>query len=152
VAPGSWPEASELPDPPIIAATGLIVSSGAFWAADRCIRLGRNRSFIALIVVGIAALIASLAADIWSQWQTGLRPDASGYAAMVYANAALQAQIVAAVFCMALFTTFRAATGRVDARRRVAFDNLALFWLFALGQSTLGLLLTHGFPRIAAAL
>ncbi len=152
VVPDVWPRPDSLPGLPVLAVSGLAASAVALWAADRCVRLGRRGAFIGLVAVGVVALIASLAADIWSQWHAGIRPDTSGYTAMVYANAVLQAQIVAAVFCMALFAAFRAATGRVDSLRRVAFDNLALFWLFALGQGALGLLLTHGFPRMAAAL
>jgi cytochrome c oxidase subunit I+III len=37
--------------------------------------------------------------------------------------------------------------GRLDVRRRVVFDNLAILWLYTIGQSLLGLLLVHGFPR-----
>jgi hypothetical protein len=34
-------------------------------------------------------------------------------------------------------------------RTRVVFDNLSLLWHYAVGQGLFGLLLVHGFPRIA---
>jgi cytochrome c oxidase subunit I+III len=70
---------------------------------------------------------------------------------MVYANAALQAQTVGAVVVMALFAGARIMLGRLDRVRRVVFDNLALFWAYAIGQAALGLVLTHGFPRLVGS-
>jgi cytochrome c oxidase subunit I+III len=48
------------------------------------------------------------------------------------------------------FAIARGLTGRLDRKRRVVFDNLGLLYHYTVGQSLLGLLLVHGFPRLAA--
>jgi cytochrome c oxidase subunit I+III len=135
---------------PALSAGLLLVSGAALAVANRM--LGRDKRAAAAIgwsiVLGVAALIASLGLDLWSQWQTELRPSASGYGAIVYMAGFLQFEIVAAVAIMAGFALARLATGRLDGARRVVFDNLALLWGYAIGQGLLGLLLTHGFPRL----
>jgi len=146
VSPATWPTTPiSMPSWPV---TCLIVSGVALAAATRL--LGSSRLLFALaLACGIGALLVGLALDAWTQWQSGLRPSASGYAAMVYANAVLQAQIAGVVTAMGAFTLARLVAGRLDADRRVVFDNLALLWGYAIGEAALGLLLTHGFPRVA---
>ena len=152
VSPQGWPSADALPDAPgPAAAAGLLVASGlALAAASRVLsRKDRFRGALAaLVAFGVITLVAALALDIWTQWRGGLRPEASGYAAMVYANAVLQGQIVAAIVVMAGFMLARLAAGRLDGSRRVVFDNLAILWWYAVGQGLVGLALTHGFPRL----
>jgi cytochrome c oxidase subunit I+III len=151
VSPQAWATAAPSGMSWPAAAAGLLIASGlALAAADRMLgRAGLSRTALAAFVVaGVAALLAALALDICSQWRSGLRPEASGYGAIVYASAVLQAQIVAAIIVMAGFTLARLARGRLDAERRVVFDNLSLLWLYAIGQGIAGLLLTHGFPRL----
>ena len=46
------------------------------------------------------------------------------------------------------FTLARYVTGKLDAERRVTFENTALLTYYTAGQGLLGLLLIHGFPRI----
>ncbi len=104
-----------------------------------------------MVLLGVSALLAALCIDALSHWRAGLRPQSDSHAAMVYANAALQAQIVGAVVVMALFAVARMLLGRLDRIRRVVFDNLVLFWAYAIGQAALGLVLTHGFPRLVGA-
>jgi cytochrome c oxidase subunit I+III len=102
------------------------------------------------LLAGILLLVGGPGLDILGQWQAGMRPDQSGYTAILYANAVLQFEITAAVTVMALFAVARAWAGRLDRVRRVVFDNLALFWLYLIGQSVLGIALTHGFPRVVS--
>lgn len=83
-------------------------------------------------------------------WNDGLRPDASSYGALVFGNACLQAQIALFVAAMGAFAGARALAGKLDATRRIVFDNCALLWLYAIGQSAFGLMLVHGFPRMVA--
>jgi cytochrome c oxidase subunit I+III len=152
VVPQGWPSAQELPGAiwPAVSGAMLLASGGTLWVAHRMLgqRKANNAAIVALITGGQVILIASLALDMWSQWQAGLRPDASGYGAIVYASGVLQFEIVAAVLAMAGFALARLFTGRLDGHRRVVFDNLALFWLYAIGQGLFGLILTHGFPRL----
>lgn len=153
VASQFWPKSADLPALSVVTPAALLLASGALLEAARRLLDGKgNRpSLIAvLLVLGAAALAGALCIDILQHWQTGLRPRASGYAAMVYANAALQAQIAGAVLLAAAFAAVRLLAGRIDRIRRVVFDNLALLWAYALGQAAFGLLLTHGFPRLVA--
>jgi cytochrome c oxidase subunit I+III len=69
---------------------------------------------------------------------------------MVYMGAVLQGQVAFAVLIMCLFAAARLAAGRLDAKRRVTFDNAALLYYYAAGQGLFGLLLLHGFPRLLA--
>ena len=149
VAPHHWPPNAPLPSPywSTLSAVLLLASGVALWLAGRPAGFGRA-SMPVLVLLGPLALVAALAIDVWAQWQVGLRPQASGYGAMVFTSAFLQAEIIASVLIMSLFTCARWATGRLDQARRVVFDNLALMWWYAIGQGLLGLLLTHGFPRL----
>jgi cytochrome c oxidase subunit I+III len=136
----SWPAAS----------AALLVVSGVMLAVARHRLGGQTASIAGLIIAGVIALIAALGVDIWSQWQSGLRADASAYGAIVYTSSVLQSEIVVPVFIMAGFALARLLTGRLDAVRRAVFDNLALLWGYAIGQGLVGLLLTHGFPRLVS--
>src|SRR3546814_12073866 len=64
-----------------------------------------------------------------------------------YTTGLLQLEIVLAVVIMAAFMLARLAAGRLDAQRRVVFDNLALLWSYAAVQGLVGLALTHGLDR-----
>jgi cytochrome c oxidase subunit I+III len=103
-----------------------------------------------LIAVAALALFAALAIDLVGHWQLGLRPNASGYGAMVYLAAFLQLQVVAAVLIMALFAVARVLTDQVSVARRVIIDNTAILLHYAVAQGMLGLALVHGFPRLVA--
>ncbi|SEG10925.1 cytochrome c oxidase subunit I [Bosea lathyri] len=155
VSPQTWPQASALPSPwsPLGPLAAFAISGMLLLGAHRL--LSRKdvpqAGLCILIGLGVLALLAGLALDGLSHWRSGLRPQASGYAAMVYANVALQLQIAGPVVVMAGFAIARALAGRLTAVRRVVFDNLSLFWAYAIGQSLFGLLLTHGFPRMVAS-
>ncbi|HEV7320982.1 MAG TPA: cytochrome ubiquinol oxidase subunit I, partial [Ensifer sp.] len=154
VAPKFWPRSAQLPAlAAMLAPAALLILSLVLLEASR--RLldsgsGRHGFIAALLLLGAIALVGALGADVLQHWHAGLRPQASGYAGMVYANAALQAQIAGAVLLTAGFAAARLATGQVDRVRRVVFDNLALLWAYSLGQAAFGLVLTYGFPRLVA--
>lgn len=149
VAPQSWPN-SERALPPARWAFGAAALLGAsavsIFVAGKV--LGRSRAgFAAFIVLSLLALIAALANEFLGHWSTGLRPDASGYAALVYMASALQFELVAAIVILGLFVLARCVAGRLDTERRVTYESLALLTYYAVGQGLLGLLLIHGFPR-----
>ena len=104
--------------------------------------------FNILIGLGVVALTGAGAVEIMSQWQAGLRQDADAHGAMVYMAAFLQLKLTLPILVMAGFAVARSLTGNLDRRRRGVYDNLALFWHYAVGQSLFGLLLIHGFPRL----
>jgi cytochrome c oxidase subunit I+III len=128
----------------------LVLSGTAVLAAGRVLgcRSVPGGSFVALILLAAVTLSASLILEIHGHWRSGLRADASSYGAMVYFGAFLQLELVLPLIVMAGFVLARLGAGRLDRIRRVTFDNLALLWLYTVGQGLLGLLLVHGFPRL----
>jgi cytochrome c oxidase subunit I+III len=154
VSPQVWPGT----DGPAMPAIGLPFASGvllllsgiAILAAGRVLanRAVPGIPFITLLLFAAAAVSAALALEIHGHWQTGLRPDASSYGAMVYVGAFLQLELVLSLIVMAGFVLARLLAGRLDRVRRVTFDNFALLWHYSVGQGLLGLLLLHGFPRL----
>jgi len=134
-------------------AASAYVGAGLLGLSAACVGvagkvLARSRTgFAALVLIALLALPAALGLEVAAHWRSGLRPQASGYAALVYLAAVLQLQIVVAVVVTGAYTLTRLAMGRLSASRRVTFDTLALLSYYAAGQGMLGLLLVHGFPR-----
>jgi cytochrome c oxidase subunit I+III len=79
---------------------------------------------------------------------TGLRPAENAYGAMVYLGTVLFSQLAFTLVIMGVFTLARHLAGKLDAVRRVTFDNYMLLYHYAVAQSLLGLALVHGFPRL----
>jgi cytochrome c oxidase subunit I+III len=111
--------------------------------------ISRSRiGFVSLVLVAMLALGGGLGTEIAGHWQSGLRADASGYAALVYLASALQLQIIVATIIVGFLTIVRVLARKLSAARRVTFDVLMLLSYYAVGQGLVGLLLVHGFPRI----
>jgi cytochrome c oxidase subunit I+III len=130
----------------LLAGSGAAVALGgrALAVSDR---LGQWPVCWALLVA-VALLGASLAAELLSQWQAGLRPQDSGYAAVVYMVSTLQGVFVATLAIMAFFTIARSMTGRLNAVRRGTYDNTLLLWYYAVGQGLIGIAMVHLSPRL----
>jgi cytochrome c oxidase subunit I+III len=125
----------------------------AFLGANRWLPPAGTRAILpamAGVLLGCAALVAAVTVEIAGHWQTGLRPEATAYGAMVYLAGLLAAQVVAAVVLMGLFTVARLVAGRTDRECRNTFDHTALLAYYAAAQTVLGLALVHGFPRLVA--
>jgi cytochrome c oxidase subunit I+III len=154
VSPRVWPKPEALPVSlwPVLAGAMLIASAAAGLAASRMVpaQKASGAGFVALIGIGISALIAASAVEAFAHWRSGLRPDADAHAAMVAMTSFLQAQVVVPVFLWGCFIVARLFAGHIDTVHRATVDNLMLLWLYAAGQGLLGLLLVHGFPRVAA--
>jgi cytochrome c oxidase subunit I+III len=152
VYPQSWPQYEARPVPPLVFASGalLAVASVAMIAASYALsmRVVRRFKVMLLLLVAASAVAASLAIEIAGHWEAGLRPTASGYAAMVYMASFLQLQVVVAVVIMALFVAVRVVWHRVDGVRRATFDSTALLAHYAVAQGLASLALVHGFPRL----
>jgi cytochrome c oxidase subunit I+III len=154
VSPQVWPAEGTASLPgwlwPLASALLLAASAGAIWSAGRILGGETLRKSVAggLVVLGTIALCTALGIEVAGHWQSGLRPQASGYSAMVYLAAFLQFELVAALVIMAAFLLARLAAGRLNNVGRVTFDNTALLWYYTVTQGLLGLLLVHGFPRI----
>ncbi|HQS08537.1 MAG: cytochrome c oxidase subunit I [Rhizobiales bacterium 24-66-13] len=150
VAPQGWPSATQMPAPPWLAA-GLLIASGLLLAAAHAaLRSGRGGRMVvaAGLLLGCAALSGALLMGGLPFWQRGFRPDANAFGALTFTASLLQLQIVAGVVVISLFACARLIAGRLDAARRVVLDNLSLLWVYAIAQGLIGLLLTHGFPRL----
>ncbi|WEX75677.1 cytochrome c oxidase subunit I [Sinorhizobium numidicum] len=154
VSPDVWAPAGS-PAPPAI---GWPLSSGALllggsaivWLASRSLhRVSASRVLTsAALLLSLACLTGAFALEIEGHLVTGLGPDDNAYGAMVYLGAVLFGQLVFALVIMGLFTMARHLAGKLDAQRRVTFDNYMLLYHYTVGQSLLGLALTHGFPRL----
>ena len=150
VAPQFW-AASGTGGTPALHAWGaailLIMAAGAMFAADKVLASARAGLFAILVCASSAFLLLALGLEIAGHWGSGLRPDVSGYAALIYLASALQLQIVAATAVMAGVVLARLVYGRLSHARRVTFEALALLTYYCAGQGLLGLLVVHGFPR-----
>ncbi len=150
VAPRAWPgaDAPDLPGPgwPAFSAFLAFASLAAIEFARRLIGSDRVRRAAMLLTLALLALVAGLGLDTLALLQTGLRPTRSAYAALVYANTGLNAQLVFALAIMASYAVARIFAARLTAVRRVTFDCLWLLWVYTAGQFIFGLVLVHGFP------
>jgi cytochrome c oxidase subunit I+III len=150
VSPQAW-RAAVLPAAgyPACALLLLIASSIAIvWAGRLLSDRTSDWLWSAIIAAASLMLVAAMAVDGYAQWQTGLRPADSGYTAMVSMNLFLQLMLVACLVVMAGFAMARRFTRQLNTQRRVVYENLMLLWHYTVAQSALGLLLTHGFPRV----
>ncbi len=156
VSPQVWPAATGQRLPvaswPAASATAFMVGSVAMAFSGQM--LARAREYGDWPVrLGIACACLALAAgaliELQGHWQTGLRPAMNSYGALVYAVIAVQCQLVAVAVFMGLYTIARSAAGMLTPVRRATFDNTLLFCHYTVGQGLLGLLIVHGFPRIA---
>jgi len=154
VSPQVWPKLSALAPitSPVLSALLLVSGSAVLEIARRVLPDEGSRSnnaFEGLAGLAIAALVGALVIDMFAQWRAGLRPQSDAHGALVYMAAFLQAQLTLTVLVMAGFAIARGLAGHLDRQRRVVFDNLGLLYHYTVGQGLLGLLLVHGFPRLA---
>jgi cytochrome c oxidase subunit I+III len=150
-----WPAATGWSPPSLSWGAGsavlLALSSGAIAFAGRSLASAGTTGHWPVrlaLLIAIPLLVGALVTEIYGQWQAGLRPSESGYAAVVYMVSALQGVFVAILAIMALYTLARSLTGRLNARRRATFDNTMLLWQYAVGQGLVGLALVHLAPRV----
>jgi len=148
VSPQVWPARSALPAlaSPSIAAAQLVAASAAFGWANRQIRRGRRWRCTAALVLVVVLLAGGFAAELHAH--RSLDPASSAYGAVVALMVAIAGFFIAASASTTIFTIARALAGRLDATRRVTFDNARLFCHYTVVQSLVGLVLLHGFPRL----
>jgi cytochrome c oxidase subunit I+III len=154
VSPEVWPPrgSPSLPDPGWALAVAVLAmaSAGATLLAGRLLPKPGGRSYAVLALLALAAvcLAGAVALNLWSHWQSGVRPTENAYGAMVYMAVVLDGQAAAAVVVLLAVAIARHATGRLDRERRVGFENAALLCAYTVAQMLFGLLLVHGFPRV----
>jgi len=150
-APGGWPAGDALPAPawPMASAALLLTSGGCIaYAGRRLNSAAAQWPFRLAMPAAIALLAAALGAEFHGQWRTGLRPQDSGYGAVIYTLIGLQGFFVAVLLAMGSYTVARSLAGLLGAQRRVTFDNTLLLWYYTLAQGLIGLALVHLFPRL----
>ena len=119
-------------------------------AADRLLRGGRPWAMAGMLMLALTAYLGGLLPDLNSVWQAGIRPIIHAFGAAMFANQFWQGIHAAMVLMMALYAAARAIAGLIDPVRRVTFDNVRIFWLYAIGQAAAGMVLTHLLPRVLA--
>ena len=89
--------------------SALIAYSGAMLAKARLwpLRLA--------LLSACAALAAALLLEFHGQWDSGLRPSASSYGALVYTLFTIEAQLAVAALVMGLYTVARERCGHAHA-------------------------------------
>lgn len=154
VEPKTWPGEHAIPplDWPFGSAALAIASAASLAGAGRLLPRPGYVGVCAmlLIVGGTVSLIGAVGVDVAGLWRAGLRATDSAYSAMVYMSAVLNGQLALAVAIMGAYALARLVAGRLDARRRVSFDNAAVLGYYTAGQTLFSLLLIHGFPRVAS--
>lgn len=135
---------------PVLTATLLAASSCALIMARRWLRRGMTTGLVIALSLGIMFLAAGTILEPAVEWLAGKRPSRNAIDALVFTHSLLQSQVAGAAAIMAGFAIARIAYGRLDARRRVVFDNMALLWHYAVAQGLVGLVLIHGFPRVVS--
>ena len=152
VNPAWPPPAIALPSLAWPAAAGVLyaASSGAIILAGRALsrqeQLGPWPMRL-LLIAGPVLFLAAVGVQTLAAWQTGLRPTQHSYGAMVYLFAALQGFFGGIILIMAGFTLARSLAGKLDAVRRVTFDNTKLFWHYSTAQGLVALVILSLFPR-----
>lgn len=127
-------------------AMALVMAAGRM--LPRAARPGRALSLVG-IAVGIAALVAAWLVEFRGYLASGLGPVDDAHGAILYAAISFQGLLVMTGLIMGGYLLLRLLAGKLDAQRRVAFDNTALFWYFT-GATGIGLAaFFHLFPWLA---
>jgi cytochrome c oxidase subunit I+III len=143
VTPGAWRDAAPSVAGPAIATASLLLSSGLVAWSDR--RLARGRS-IAPLWLAPPLLLVAFAANLVVQTAS---PTEDAYGAIVHAFVAVDGFFAACAIVLALFALARERAGKLEATRRVTFDNAKLFWHYTVAQTLAGLAMVHLFPGFA---
>ena len=154
VSPEVWAPVGSPEPPPIPWSAGsaalLLAGTAVLWFVSRRLS-SMTASRVAMscaLLLSLACVTGAFALELRGHLATGLGPGENAYAAMVYLGAVLFGQLVFALLIMGLFTIARHLAGRLDAVRRVTYDNYALLYHYTVAQSLFGLGLIHGFPRL----
>jgi cytochrome c oxidase subunit I+III len=143
VSPQLWPAEP----PPILwpaaAAVALALSSALVAWADRRLAKGNG---IGLLWPAMALLVVAFSANLASR-ETPAAENA--YGAIVHAFLVVDGFFAGVAILLALFALARRRAGRLDAVRRVTFDNAKLFWHYTVAQTLAGVVMVHGFARVA---
>ncbi len=148
---GAHPEGWRVAAPRGALLPGLVLlaaAAGLAYAARPALaRLQRGSgASAALMLASMVCLGAALAADLRDWWGAGLRGDASGQAAAVYAMLAWHGAVVVAVLLSALYYAARWLRGLAPGPANKTLEALRLLFLYAALEGMAGLLLPRLVP------
>ena len=123
-------------------------ASLAMAAASRKLRRDRPVALLWLLPIGIVLAFGAWGLDLKAHLDTGLRPDARAYGAVVYTFIAIQGICLTTTAIMGFYTMARRIAGMIDRERRVTFDNTMLFWQYTMSQGIAALVFVHISPRL----
>ncbi|MBQ1765251.1 MAG: cbb3-type cytochrome c oxidase subunit I [Aquincola sp.] len=145
--PEAWRVAAPLEA--LVPGLTLLAAAGGLAYASRPLmaRFERGAGYSAA-AMGLSALClaGALGVDLWHWWQAGLRGDASGQGATVFAMMAWHGAVVVAVLLSALFYVARWLRGLAPRPANKTLEALRIFFLFAAMEGTAGLLLPRLVP------
>jgi cytochrome c oxidase subunit I+III len=96
-----------------------------------------------LFLCAALALAGAIAVDLWSWIGSGLRPDASGQGATVYALLSLEAVLAGVGLLMAAYIAARNSRGMIVRPRNNSFDLCVIWLVYAAGQGAITAALTR---------
>lgn len=148
---GAHPDWWRVPAPRETLWTGLMLlaaAAGSAYAARPLmarLKHGSGASAVAMVLSALC-LAAALAIDARDWWQAGLRGDASGQGASVYAMLAWHGSVVVAVVLSAFYYALRWMRGLAPGPANKTLEALRILFLYAAIEGTVGLLLPRVLP------
>ncbi|MDR7335298.1 cbb3-type cytochrome c oxidase subunit I [Roseateles asaccharophilus] len=126
----------------------LVAAAGCAYAARPMMAKWKRGSgaSAALMTASALCLTAALALDLRDWWQAGLRGDASGQGAAVFAMLAWHGSVVVAVGLSALYYALRWMRGLAPGPANKTLEALRILFIFAAMEGTAGLLLPRVLP------
>eukprot|EP00611_Tribonema_gayanum_P007445 TRINITY_DN16807_c0_g1_i1.p3 TRINITY_DN16807_c0_g1~~TRINITY_DN16807_c0_g1_i1.p3 ORF type:complete len:109 (-),score=33.54 TRINITY_DN16807_c0_g1_i1:266-592(-) len=100
----------------------------------------------AAMALSMVCLVAALALDVHDWWSAGLRGDASGQGATVYAMLAWHGSTVVAVVLSAFYYVARWMRGLAPAPANKTLEALRILFIYAAIEGAAGLLLPRLLP------
>ncbi len=148
---GAHPDWWRVPAPRGTLLPGLAllgVAAGSAYAARPLMARFKRGSGASAAAMALSALClaAALAVDARDWWQAGLRGDASGQGASVYAMLAWHGSVVVAVVLSAFYYALRWMRGLAPGPANKTLEALRILFLYATLEGTVGLLLPRVLP------
>ncbi|MGH8176398.1 MAG: cytochrome c oxidase subunit I [Steroidobacter sp.] len=152
IAPQGWPPPGFdliAPAASIVAGVNWVVSSAAIGLASRVLqRIESRLAFGVAMFAALSAACIALGFNLNALWESGARPGAHAYAAVMYTLLAWQGLHVLLLMLMGGYTLARSWSGRLSAVRRSTFDNTRLMWHYTSAQGLIALTVMNA-PRFA---
>jgi cytochrome c oxidase subunit I+III len=127
----------------------LLAGSAAVAAARRFNARDHGTTARACLLGAFVLMMGFLGTQALSLLEYGQTPQSHAYASLLWVLVGYQALHALVALLMAAFVWLRSRRGMTSAQRPLDFRVLTLFWHYTSGLWLLGVLLVHGFPRVA---